>query len=137
MNRDAFSPDRHRAKPVEKTEIRMNHLVPTVLGLSPLSRSPVRDEERHRRGPAQDKAFQRPRGSVLTAVVCLFLFILVIAGLSIAAAAKYPEELWQELEKLSQRDREKKLIEGAKNEGETIWSKSSRLESSTRYIQAF
>ena len=109
MNRDAFSSNRNRAIPVEQTKTRVNHSVPTIIGLSPLSRPPVGDEERHRRVPAQDKAFQRRRGSVLTAVVCLFLFILVTAGLSIAATAKYPEEIWKELEKLSQPDREKKL----------------------------
>jgi ABC-type Fe3+ transport system substrate-binding protein len=53
------------------------------------------------------------------------------------AAANPPEEIWKSLEKLPIGEREKKLIEGAKNEGEMIWYTNSGLENATRYIQAF
>ena len=57
------------------------------------------------------------------------------AGYSAAAAS--PEEIWKSLERLPPAEREKKLVEGAKNEGEMIWYTNSGLENATRYIQAF
>jgi iron(III) transport system substrate-binding protein len=63
--------------------------------------------------------------------------IVVTAELSFAAAAKSPEEIWKELERFSQVERERKLVEGAKSEGEMIWYTNSGLENATRYIQAF
>ena len=83
------------------------------------------------------QAFQVSLGVSITAFISWFLFIVVTAGPNFAAAAKSPEEIWKELEKLSQGEREKKLIEGAKNEGEMIWYTNSGLENATRYIQAF
>ena len=56
---------------------------------------------------------------------------------SIAAAARSAEEIWKSLEKLPAAEREKKLIEGAKNEGEMLWYTNSGVENASRYIQAF
>jgi hypothetical protein len=53
------------------------------------------------------------------------------------AAANPPEEIWKSLEKLPPAEREKKLIEGARSEGEMIWYTNSGLENATRYIEAF
>src|SRR5438132_2471981 len=57
-------------------------------------------------------------------------------GASITAAAS-PEEIWKSLEKLPAAEREKKLIEGAKSEGEMVWYTNTGLENANRYIQAF
>ena len=73
----------------------------------------------------------------MTAFIFLFPFIAVTAAVSFGAAAKSPEEIWKELEGFSQVEREKKLVEGAKSEGEMIWYTNSGLENATRYIQAF
>ena len=54
-----------------------------------------------------------------------------------AAAAPTPEEIWKSLEKLPAAEREKKLVEGAKKEGEMLWYTNSGIENATRYIQAF
>jgi iron(III) transport system substrate-binding protein len=54
-----------------------------------------------------------------------------------AAIALTPEEIWKSLEKLPAAEREKKLIEGAKNEGEMVWYTNTGLENAARYIQAF
>lgn len=63
-----------------------------------------------------------------------FLAILSTGQL---ARAQAPEELWRALEKLPAAEREKKLIEGAKKEGEMVWYTNSGIENATRYIQAF
>ena len=55
----------------------------------------------------------------------------------IVANAQTPEELWKSLEKLPAAEREKKLIEGAKKEGEMVWYTNSGIENATRYIQGF
>ena len=47
------------------------------------------------------------------------------------------EEVWRALEKLPTVEREKKLVEGAKKEGEMVWYTNSGIENATRYIQAF
>jgi len=54
-----------------------------------------------------------------------------------AAASRSAEEIWKSLEKLPAVEREKKLIEGAKSEGEMVWYTNSGIENATRYIQAF
>ena len=54
-----------------------------------------------------------------------------------AATASMPEEIWKSLEKLPAAEREKKLVEGAKKEGELLWYTNSGIENATRYIQAF
>src|SRR5262245_23621791 len=54
-----------------------------------------------------------------------------------AATANLPEEIWKSLERLPPTEREKKLIDGAKNEGVMIWYTNSGLENATRYIQVF
>ena len=41
------------------------------------------------------------------------------------------------MEKLPAAEREKKLLEGAKKEGEMVWYTNSGIENATRYIQAF
>ena len=66
--------------------------------------------------------------------VSLTVFAL-LPGSTLAIAA--PEEIWRGLEKLPPAEREKKLIEGAKNEGEMLWYTNSGIENATRYIQAF
>jgi iron(III) transport system substrate-binding protein len=71
----------------------------------------------------------------------IFLALLVPFGLSpdpiFGAAARSSEEVWKSLEKLPAAEREKKLIDGAKSEGEMLWYTNSGLENATRYIQAF
>ena len=53
------------------------------------------------------------------------------------ANAQTPEDLWKSLEKLPAAEREKKLIEGAKKEGDMVWYTNSGIENATRYIQGF
>ena len=53
------------------------------------------------------------------------------------ANAQTPEDLWKSLEKLPAAEREKKLIEGARKEGEMVWYTNSGIENATRYIQGF
>ena len=53
------------------------------------------------------------------------------------ANAQTPEDLWKSLEKLPAAEREKKLIEGRKKEGEMVWYTNSGIENATRYIQGF
>jgi len=121
-----------------RTEARVNHSVSTVLNFLPSSRpSPVKGEGSYDRASAQDKAFLSSLRGSITTFFCLFIFIVVTAGPSFGATAKSPEEIWKKLEKLSPTEREKKLIEGAKSEGEMIWHTNSGLENDTRYIQAF
>src|SRR4026207_1228353 len=69
----------------------------------------------------------------------LFLTIALpfIPMISHAALAPAAEEIWKSLEKLPAAEREKKLIEGAKKEGEMVWYTNSGIENATRYIQAF
>jgi iron(III) transport system substrate-binding protein len=55
----------------------------------------------------------------------------------VPAAAQTPEEIWKSLEKLPAAERERKLIEGAKKEGEMIWYTNTGVENANRYIQAF
>jgi len=56
---------------------------------------------------------------------------------SAAAVARPAEEIWHSLEKLPAAEREKKLIEGARSEGEMLWYTNSGVENASRYIQAF
>ena len=86
---------------------------------------------------ARYKAFQLCLRSSITAFISLLTLIVLTAGPSFGAAAKSPEEIWKDLEKVSPAEREKKLIEGAKNEGEMIWYTNSGLENASRYIQVF
>jgi hypothetical protein len=98
-----------------RTEVRVNHWALRAPSLLPSSQ-PLRGEgEKGDRALAQDKAFQLSLRSSITAFISLFIFIVVTAGPNFAAAAKSPEEIWKELERLSQVEREKKLIEGAKS----------------------
>src|SRR6185312_16325072 len=71
----------------------------------------------------------------------IFLFAFLLAGVS--ATASFPaavpsaEEIWRSLEKLSPDERNRKVIEGARKEGEVVWYTNSGIENATRYIQAF
>ena len=56
---------------------------------------------------------------------------------SFAAVAASPEEDLAIARKLTPSERDKKLIEGAKKEGEMVWYTNSGIENATRYIQAF
>ena len=121
-----------------RTEVRVNHWASTALSLLPSSRPFSGAWKKGDRGPAQDNDLSsHPWEVSITAFISLFLFIVVTLGPSFGAAAKSPEEIWKELEKVSSVEREKKLIEGAKSEGEMIWYTNSGLENATRYIQAF
>lgn len=51
--------------------------------------------------------------------------------------AQTPEDIWRSLERLPAAEREKKLVEGAKKEGEMVWYTNSGIENATRYIQSF
>jgi iron(III) transport system substrate-binding protein len=53
------------------------------------------------------------------------------------ANAQSPEEIWKSLEKIPPAEREKKLVDGAKKEGEMIWYTNTGVENANRYIQAF
>lgn len=86
---------------------------------------------------ARYKAFQLCLRSSITAFISLLTLIVLTAGPSFGATAKSPEEIWKDLEKVSPAEREKKLIEGARNEGEMIWYTNSGLENASRYIQVF
>jgi iron(III) transport system substrate-binding protein len=89
------------------------------------------------RASAHDKTFQLSVRCSVTIFISFLIFVVLTAGPSFGAAAKSPEETWKELERLPQAEREKKLIEGAKNEGEMIWYTNSGLENASRYIQVF
>ena len=71
------------------------------------------------------------------------VILLAVLGLGISpvfglrAAAQSPEEIWKSLEKLPAVERDKKLVEGARKEGEMIWYTNSGIENANRYIQAF
>ena len=70
--------------------------------------------------------------------VVFAIFVLPFISMdSYAALAPTPEEIWKSLEKLTAAEREKKLVEGAKKEGEMLWYTNSGIENATRYIQAF
>jgi iron(III) transport system substrate-binding protein len=72
-------------------------------------------------------------------LIALGVFLLCLFGMErlAHAAASPPEEIWKALEKLPAVEREKKLVEGAKNETEMVWYTNTGLENATRYIQAF
>jgi iron(III) transport system substrate-binding protein len=67
----------------------------------------------------------------------LFLLFGLLPNPICGAATRSAEEIWKSLEKLPAAEREKKLVEGAKSEGEMLWYTNSGLENATRYIQAF
>jgi iron(III) transport system substrate-binding protein len=67
----------------------------------------------------------------------ILLFSLTTLLYGSIAVALTPEGIWKSLEKLPAAEREKKLIEGAKKEGEMLWYTNSGIENATRYIQAF
>ncbi|HLN83894.1 MAG TPA: hypothetical protein VK355_09785, partial [Candidatus Binatia bacterium] len=71
----------------------------------------------------------------------IFLFAFLLAGVSatrtFSAVVPAAEEIWRSLEKLSPDERNRRVIEGAKKEGEMLWYTNSGIENATRYIQAF
>ncbi|MGZ8488259.1 MAG: ABC transporter substrate-binding protein [Candidatus Binatia bacterium] len=72
----------------------------------------------------------------------LTLAVIAVAMLTTLAVGKVvmaqtSEDLWKSLEKLPAAEREKKLIEGAKREGDMVWYTNSGIENATRYIQSF
>jgi iron(III) transport system substrate-binding protein len=62
---------------------------------------------------------------------------LVFSGVSHAGQARSAEEVWKALENLPAVEREKKLVEGAKAEGEMVWYTNSGVDNANRYVQAF
>jgi iron(III) transport system substrate-binding protein len=72
-----------------------------------------------------------------------FVILLMILGFCpILSGAKVAhgnsaEAVWKSLEQLSAAEREKRLLEGARKEGEMVWYTNSGIENATRYIQAF
>jgi iron(III) transport system substrate-binding protein len=75
------------------------------------------------------------RCSLTLAVIAAVMLAASLAGH--IANAQTPEDLWKSLEKLPAAEREKKLVEGAKKEGEMVWYTNSGIENATRYIQGF
>jgi iron(III) transport system substrate-binding protein len=65
---------------------------------------------------------------------CLFF---VSSSVSAATPAKNAEELWMALAKLPQEERQKRLLQGAKAEGEFVWYTNTGLENAANYIGAF
>ena len=68
-------------------------------------------------------------------ILAVLLALNLISGNRVSAQT--PEDLWKSLEKLPAAERERKLIEGAKKEGEMIWYTNTGVENANRYIQAF
>lgn len=73
------------------------------------------------------------RSSLQLAALAMLAALLFGNG----ANAQSSEDLWRQLEKLPAAEREKRLVEGAKKEGEMVWYTNSGIENATRYIQAF
>ena len=86
---------------------------------------------------AQDGSFQLSLRATAAGVIFTLFFFLLAAEPSFGTAAKTPEQIWKELEKLSPAEREKKVIEGAKAEDEMVWYTNTGLENANRYLQAF
>ncbi|HEX2931578.1 MAG TPA: extracellular solute-binding protein [Candidatus Binatia bacterium] len=82
------------------------------------------------------KFYAMKRRLLIYSLLALLSFALSAAP-SDAAVARPAEEIWKSLEKLPPGEREKKLIEGARSEGEMVWYTNSGIENATRYIQAF
>jgi iron(III) transport system substrate-binding protein len=74
---------------------------------------------------------------LISHAIFVAIFSLLAAQSSYSATATSPEEVWKSIEKLPAAEREKKLIEGAKKEGEMLWYTNSGIENATRYSQAF
>ena len=75
------------------------------------------------------------RFSLKLAAIAVAMLTTLAAGNF--AMAQTSEDLWKSLEKLPAAEREKKLLEGAKKEGEMVWYTNSGIENATRYIQSF
>ena len=75
------------------------------------------------------------KSSLKLAAIAVAMLTTLAAGNF--AMAQTSEDLWKSLEKLPAAEREKKLLEGAKKEGEMVWYTNSGIENATRYIQGF
>jgi len=75
------------------------------------------------------------RFSLKLAAIAVAMLTTLAAGN--VAMAQTSEDLWRALEKLPAAEREKKLIDGAKKEGDMVWYTNSGIENATRYIQSF
>jgi len=73
--------------------------------------------------------------------VIIFLFLLGntfgSVSFSYGQGSRSPEEIWQSLEELPAREREKRLIEGAKTENALVWYTNNGLENAEHYIREF
>jgi iron(III) transport system substrate-binding protein len=67
-------------------------------------------------------------------LACLFFASSAVGA---AAPAKNAEEVWKALEKLPAEERHKRLVQGAKAEGELVWYTNTGLENAANYIKAF
>jgi iron(III) transport system substrate-binding protein len=61
----------------------------------------------------------------------------LLPNISFSASVQPAEEIWKSLETVPAAEREKKLADGAKREGEMLWYTNSGVENANRYIQAF
>lgn len=71
------------------------------------------------------------------AVIISLLIVVWWVAITSAAQPRNAEEVWKALEKLPAPEREKKLLDGAKSEGEMIWYTNSGLDNANGYIRAF
>lgn len=70
-------------------------------------------------------------------IITLAILIALSPLKAYSATTATPEEIWKSLEKLPAAEREKKLLEGAKKEGEMLWYTNSGIENAMRYTNAF
>src|SRR5918995_3951995 len=70
-------------------------------------------------------------------VISLIIAALLVILLGKNSAANTSEAIWKSLENMPATEREKKLVEGARKEGEMLWYTNSGIENATRYIQGF
>jgi iron(III) transport system substrate-binding protein len=63
--------------------------------------------------------------------------IVFSAATAGAAQLRNAEEVWKALERLPAPERDKKILEGAKGEGEMVWYTNSGLDNANGYIRAF
>jgi iron(III) transport system substrate-binding protein len=71
-----------------------------------------------------------------TIALAFFASILLPAP-GYAGQAKSAEEIWKSMESLPAAEREKKLVEGSRAEGEMVWYTNSGVDNAARYVQAF
>ena len=74
---------------------------------------------------------------MLRAAVVLLLIALSQPQSGFTAPAKNVEEVWKALENLPPVERQKKILEGAKAEGEMLWYANTGIDNANGYIRAF